>query len=79
VQTDDVPPPPSPCNKVCALDGDGFCLGCFRTGDEIARWRDMSAAEQWRLIERLEERRKQRGAPLSPPGSTPPGGGSNES
>lgn len=61
------------------LGGDGFCLGCLRSGEEIARWRDMSAAEQWRLIERLEERRKQRGVATPPPGGTPPGGGSNES
>jgi predicted Fe-S protein YdhL (DUF1289 family) len=42
------------------LDGEGFCIGCLRTGDEIGRWRDMSASEQWQLIERLEERRRQR-------------------
>jgi uncharacterized protein len=53
-------PPDSPCTKVCTLDGDGFCLGCLRTGDEIARWRDMSAEEQWQLIEALAERRRQR-------------------
>jgi predicted Fe-S protein YdhL (DUF1289 family) len=53
-------PPESPCTKVCTLDQDGFCLGCLRTGDEIARWRDMSAAEQWQLIEALAERRRRR-------------------
>jgi uncharacterized protein len=42
------------------LDEAGFCIGCLRTGDEIGRWRDMSASEQWQLIERLEERRRQR-------------------
>jgi uncharacterized protein len=55
-----VTPPASPCTKVCALDGDGFCLGCLRTGDEIARWREMSAEEQWQLLELLAERRRQR-------------------
>jgi uncharacterized protein len=42
------------------LDGDGFCLGCLRTGDEIARWRDMSAEEQWQLLDELAKRRRQR-------------------
>jgi predicted Fe-S protein YdhL (DUF1289 family) len=42
------------------LDQDGFCLGCLRTGDEIARWREMSAAEQWQLLAELAERRRQR-------------------
>ena len=55
-------PPPSPCTKVCTLDGDGFCIGCLRTGDEIGRWRDMSAEEQWQLLEQLAERRRQRTA-----------------
>lgn len=53
-------PPESPCIKVCVLDGHGFCIGCLRTGDEIGRWRDMSADEQWRLLEQLAERRQQR-------------------
>jgi predicted Fe-S protein YdhL (DUF1289 family) len=40
------------------LDAKGFCVGCLRTGDEIARWTSMTAEEQWRLIETLRERRK---------------------
>jgi len=54
--------PASPCINVCVLDGAGYCLGCLRTGDEIGRWRDMSAAEQWQLLDRLAERRAQRAA-----------------
>jgi predicted Fe-S protein YdhL (DUF1289 family) len=50
--------PPSPCTKVCTLDAQGYCAGCFRTGAEIGRWMSMSAAEQWALIEELRERRK---------------------
>ncbi|MEP7244682.1 MAG: DUF1289 domain-containing protein [Gammaproteobacteria bacterium] len=64
--------PPSPCINVCVLDGAGLCLGCLRTGDEIGRWRHLSAPEQWRLLDRLEERRNLRiGGPASPP-PTPP-------
>jgi uncharacterized protein len=36
----------SPCIGICQLDPQGFCLGCYRTGDEIARWRGMSDAER---------------------------------
>lgn len=36
----------SPCVGVCQLDPQGYCLGCHRTGDEIARWRGMSDAER---------------------------------
>jgi predicted Fe-S protein YdhL (DUF1289 family) len=50
------------------LNGDGFCIGCLRTGDEIGKWREMSAAEQWELIQRLQVRRQ-----ALAPGSTPPG------
>jgi uncharacterized protein len=50
--------PPSPCINVCALDADGYCIGCLRSGAEIGRWLAMSPAEQWRLIAALAERRK---------------------
>jgi predicted Fe-S protein YdhL (DUF1289 family) len=50
--------PPSPCINVCALDAQGWCVGCLRTGEEIGRWPSMSAAEQWALLAQLAERRK---------------------
>ena len=56
-------PPASPCVNVCVLDDAGFCSGCLRTVDEIARWASMSAAEQWSLLALLAERRRQRCAP----------------
>ncbi|HVO45399.1 MAG TPA: DUF1289 domain-containing protein [Steroidobacteraceae bacterium] len=54
-------PPPSPCINVCALDADGFCAGCLRTGAEIGRWLAMSPAEQWALLDELRRRRARRG------------------
>jgi uncharacterized protein len=36
----------SPCVGICRLDPRGYCLGCHRTGDEIARWRSMSDIER---------------------------------
>ncbi|HQX91068.1 MAG TPA: DUF1289 domain-containing protein [Thermomonas sp.] len=28
----------SPCTGVCTLADDGLCIGCHRSGDEIAAW-----------------------------------------
>jgi predicted Fe-S protein YdhL (DUF1289 family) len=53
--------PPSPCINVCALDAQGYCSGCLRTGTEIGQWISMSPAQQWRLIAELQQRRKVRG------------------
>lgn len=36
----------SPCIGICRLDSLGYCEGCYRTGDEIARWRSMSETER---------------------------------
>ncbi len=52
------PRPPSPCINVCTLDARGLCIGCLRSGEEIARWLTMSAEEQWRLLEVLRGRRQ---------------------
>lgn len=40
----------SPCVSVCELDPSrSFCIGCYRTIDEIKRWRDASDAEKQRI------------------------------
>ncbi|HET9395665.1 MAG TPA: DUF1289 domain-containing protein [Nitrospiraceae bacterium] len=56
----DIAGPPSPCINVCSLDPAGYCMGCLRTLDEIARWSTMGAQAQWQVIASLQERRKQR-------------------
>lgn len=43
----------SPCLGRCQAGGEG-CLGCGRTLDEIARWRDMSVEEQQGVWARLQ-------------------------
>lgn len=49
-----VPPPIlSPCIGICRLDERGYCEGCLRTGDEIARWRSMSDAERARFMDEI--------------------------
>jgi hypothetical protein len=45
--------PLSPCTGVCRLDTRGLCMGCLRTGDEIARWTRMSDAETIRLMDEV--------------------------
>lgn len=59
----DDPPPsscaPSPCTKVCSIDRHtGWCLGCFRTGEEIGAWPMLDAAGRRALLDRLAERRR---------------------
>ncbi|TVR95574.1 MAG: DUF1289 domain-containing protein [Rhodospirillales bacterium] len=50
---------PSPCVGVCELHPEnGLCLGCLRTMDEIAAWRDISAAERYGILKRIAERRR---------------------
>lgn len=43
----------SPCIGVCELDDAGYCIGCRRSGDEIARWLQMSDAERRRLMDEV--------------------------
>lgn len=52
----------SPCTGICKLDeATGWCLGCGRSGDEIADWR--THAEAWRknVWEQIPERLVQLG------------------
>lgn len=52
----------SPCVSVCLLDEtSGFCKGCWRTRDEIARWSTASDAERLEILARLRERRRAAG------------------
>lgn len=49
--------PLSPCTGVCRLDSRGLCMGCLRTGDEIARWSMMDDAwKTWFMDEVLPNR-----------------------
>lgn len=40
----------SPCIGVCVLGADGFCEGCYRDVDEIARWSTLSDAERLTIM-----------------------------
>lgn len=43
--------PESPCILVCTMDQRGeYCLGCHRTGAEIAQWSRASVAEKQAIL-----------------------------
>ena len=56
--SDDAPQDlPSPCVAVCVLSPEtGFCHGCFRDINEIARWTVMPPTERLAVLGRLAER-----------------------
>ncbi len=54
----------TPCIKVCAMHrGTGWCLGCGRSGPEIARWWNLSPAERAAVSAALPERLAAMGLP----------------
>jgi len=47
----------SPCTRTCVLDRvTGYCIGCGRSGEEIARWTEMAAAERASVVAALAAR-----------------------
>lgn len=40
----------SPCTGICRLGPDGHCVGCLRSGEEIANWRAMAEHERRRIM-----------------------------
>lgn len=47
----------TPCIDICVIHRrEGICIGCFRTSDEIAAWRDMTDAERDALMAELPSR-----------------------
>ncbi|KKL96568.1 hypothetical protein LCGC14_1843180 [marine sediment metagenome] len=50
---------PSPCVSLCLLDEtDTFCIGCLRTIDELRDWCIMTAEQKTKVLEEIEERKK---------------------
>ena len=45
--------PLTPCIGVCRLDTRGFCVGCQRSGAEIAAWRTLPDDERLRYMEEI--------------------------
>lgn len=47
----------SPCVNICRLDRKtGWCIGCGRTGDEIARWTSVDDHERAAMLASLPAR-----------------------
>ena len=47
----------SPCISVCAMDEDtGFCIGCYRTLEEIRGWWDFENVEKQVILEAVKQR-----------------------
>lgn len=43
----------SPCIGICELGPDGLCVGCFRSGDEIAGWIGFSTEQRAYLMDHV--------------------------
>ncbi|MBL8235566.1 MAG: DUF1289 domain-containing protein [Hyphomicrobiaceae bacterium] len=49
----------SPCINVCRIDPvANLCSGCYRSLDEIARWRDLSDGQRARVLQALPMRKR---------------------
>lgn len=49
----------SPCIRVCTVDArTGWCLGCWRTLDEISHWTQYDAAHRRALMAELADRER---------------------
>ena len=50
---------PSPCVSVCVVDpAERYCLGCYRTLDEIAAWINLDSAQRLAVWDAIDKRRK---------------------
>ena len=47
----------SPCIKVCSYDEEEeFCIGCYRTKQELQDWLIMTRAQKLKTLKKIEER-----------------------
>jgi predicted Fe-S protein YdhL (DUF1289 family) len=50
--------PETPCIQVCKLDPlTGYCLGCYRTIEEIAAWSRLNREEKRKIYRELDKRK----------------------
>lgn len=64
--TSDAPRPPatvaSPCVGVCSIDRETrFCLGCWRSMEEIAHWSRYDDPRRLEVLEALRQRQSEAG------------------
>jgi len=47
----------SPCIRMCCLDEQNICMGCFRSLEEILAWGNANHTERTQILENAAERR----------------------
>ncbi|MEE4329818.1 MAG: DUF1289 domain-containing protein [Wenzhouxiangella sp.] len=52
----ELPEVASPCIGTCTLGSDGLCVGCFRSGEEIAGWLGFSPLKRRAIMDELPQR-----------------------
>lgn len=73
------PPVASPCTRVCKIDeATGWCIGCGRSLNEIARWGTAEPTEQAAILARLPGRQAQLTGGVRQASSDVPLGGNRE-
>lgn len=50
------PAPASPCISICALNDEGFCIGCYRDGNEIRLWNTYSDETKRQVLSSCQRR-----------------------
>ncbi len=55
--TDQSPRVESPCVRMCTLDDNDICLGCYRSIDEICAWGGASNEERQEILLSATSRR----------------------
>jgi predicted Fe-S protein YdhL (DUF1289 family) len=48
----------SPCIKICELDDDAICLGCYRSASEIGDWWQADPAQQLEIMANARQRQQ---------------------
>ncbi|MDD5271510.1 MAG: DUF1289 domain-containing protein [Methylovulum sp.] len=48
----------SPCIRICCLDDDDVCLGCFRTLTEITQWTLVDNASRLAILTNARHRQQ---------------------
>ncbi len=46
----------SPCVNICALNDEGFCIGCYRDGNEIRLWNQYTDEQKQQVLNSCQRR-----------------------
>ncbi len=48
----------SPCVRLCGIDeATGFCIGCYRTLDEVVAWQQLTQTQQLQVVAQCDTRK----------------------